>query len=181
MSDSRELPFCLTGPGANPYSRIDLELEEREAFRARNPRPRPAPTEQLTLTSAVAPAESVVARTRAPEGSGNPYASLVEQRDDAEGESSGISMADFEARCRVVFRPYVPIWRRTGPLPPHYRDFIARNRTRSAPYRKRLVTTLERYSLADVPQLTAQFNREQDALTAAKLVELEKIAETAKD
>jgi hypothetical protein len=181
MSDPRELPACLTSPGANPYSRIDLELEEREVRRARNPLPRAAPTEQLTLTSAGAPAESVTLRTRAAERSGNPYASLAEKRDDAAGESGGISMADFEARCRVVFRPYVPIWRRAGPLSPHYRDFIARNRARSAPYRKRLVTTLERYSLADVPQFTAQFNREQDALTAAKLLELEKIAETAKD
>ena len=61
-----------------------------------------------------------------------------------------------------------------GQLRPHHRDFIARNESQPGDVRFALIEKLQRYDLAAVPGLTSQFNRERDALTEKKLLEIEK-------
>jgi len=114
---------------------------------------------------------------------GNPYAALAniddqeEQLLDAGAPSTGpalgeISKATFEAGCRRIFSQYIPRLER-GRLRPEHRDFITRNRPRSARIRCRLLEELSRYDLSDLPGMRAQFNREDDRLTDKKLIEIE--------
>lgn len=109
---------------------------------------------------------------------GNPYAGLANIDDDVETRGPGqdpgeISQTAFETGCRRIFGQYIPLLER-GRLRPEHRDFIARNRSRSATVRFKLLEALCRYDLTDLPPMQPQFNREDDRLTAKKLAEIER-------
>jgi len=113
---------------------------------------------------------------------GNPYAGLANIDDDGPsvvetrdpGQDPGeISQTAFETGCRRIFGQYIPLLER-GHLRPEHRDFIARNRSRSATVRFKLLGALCRYDLTDLPPMQPQFNREDDRLTAKKLAEIER-------
>jgi hypothetical protein len=113
--------------------------------------------------------------------SGNPYASLANIDDEeqsvakahnAAADPPELSKASFEGGCRRIFSQYIPRLER-GRLRPEHRDFITRNRSRSARIRFRLLEELSRYDLSDLPGMQPQFNREDDRLTAKKLTEIE--------
>ena len=84
-----------------------------------------------------------------------------------------MSKAEFRSQCRAIFRPYIPALEK-GRLRAHHRDFVTRNESQSAEVRYALVQQLRRYDLSAVPGLTSQFNRERNALTEAKLIEIER-------
>lgn len=116
-----------------------------------------------------------------PARSGNPYAILAQldeddtvpkpPRDESPDRTTA-SQVEFEAGCRRVFAQYIPALER-GRLRPEHRDFIARNRVKSGKTRRALLQTLQRYDLAALGGLQPQFNRERDALTVRKLMEVE--------
>jgi hypothetical protein len=83
-----------------------------------------------------------------------------------------LTQADFEKRARAIFRPYIPA-EENGTLRPHYREFIERNKSRSPQFRFKLIGHLRRYDLSDLGGLTGQFNREEEAFTKEKLLEIE--------
>jgi hypothetical protein len=83
-----------------------------------------------------------------------------------------LSQADFEKRARAIFRPYIPAEER-GTLRPHYREFVERNKSRSPQIRFQLIGQLRRYDLSDLGGLSGQFNREEEAFTKEKLLEIE--------
>lgn len=84
-----------------------------------------------------------------------------------------ISKAEFRSRCRDVFLPYIPALEKAR-LRSHHRAFIERNAAQPAEIRYELVAQLQKYNLSGIPGLTSQFNREHEALTEAKLLELER-------
>ena len=84
-----------------------------------------------------------------------------------------LSKAEFRSRCRDVFRPYIPALEK-GRLRPHHKAFITRNESRSPEARYALAAHLAKYSLADVPGIQSQFNREEVAFTEAKLIAIER-------
>ena len=114
---------------------------------------------------------------------GNPYAGLANIDDDGPsvvetggtpGQDPGaISQTAFETGCRRIFVQYIPSLER-GRLRPEHLDFITRNRSSSAKIRFRLLAALRRYDLSDLPAMQPQFNREDDRLTAKKLIEIER-------
>jgi hypothetical protein len=175
MTENTKLPSCLLGPGGNPYARVDLDSEELVQHR---PAHREAPmVEQLRLAvSSTVPGKTH--RTPQSHASGNPYARLVNEDEGTPADRRGASLAEFEGRCRAIFRPYVPTWIRTGTLPAVYRDFITRNRTRDPIARRRLLTRLGRFDLADMPGIATQFNREDDTKISSKLAEIERLADS---
>jgi hypothetical protein len=85
-----------------------------------------------------------------------------------------MSKEQFRATARRIFRGYIP--RTENPvLRPHHRDFITRNEDRSSEERASLIAQLSRYDLSDL-RAQGQFNRERDALTVDKLIQIEKDA-----
>ncbi len=178
MVDQTTLPLWALKASGNPYARIDEQEEERAQAQRSRPPAGPVP-QQLALApppNEPPHVEPITRAARQKPGTGNPYARLNDGDGDGAPGDDGISMADVDAACRAVFRPYVPVWARTGALPPHFRDFIARNRRRNPRFRRSIVAQLEKYSLSDTPQLATQFNRESPELTAKKLLTLEKLA-----
>jgi hypothetical protein len=117
---------------------------------------------------------------------GNPYASLA-ALDDADepgrelarppGLAKTSSKADFIAGCRRIFSQYIPQLEK-GLLRDEHRDFITRNASRSPTIRFKLLEALRRYDLSDLPGAQPQFNREDDRLTAKKLIEIEQAVAT---
>jgi hypothetical protein len=113
---------------------------------------------------------------------GNPYARLANIEDKgpamvetrSPGEDPGeISQTAFEIGCRRIFGQYIPLLE-GGRLRREHRDFIARNRSRGANVRLKLLEALRRYDLSDLPAMQPQFNREDGRLTAKKLAEIER-------
>jgi hypothetical protein len=117
----------------------------------------------------------------------NPYASLQVEVAGADlspnalidASSSKASVApvtltqsDFEQRARAIFRPYIPA-EEHGRLRPHYREFIERNKSLSPQTRFNVITQLRRYDLSDLSGLSPKFNREEEAFTKEKLLEIE--------
>lgn len=85
-----------------------------------------------------------------------------------------LSKSSFQQQVRAIFRPYIP-GAEGGRLRDHHREFIARNESRSAATRFRLVAHLKRYDLADLPQMKPLFNREDSIFTKEKLAEIERL------
>ena len=83
-----------------------------------------------------------------------------------------ISKVGFEKECRRIFQQYIPALEK-GRIRPHHRDFISRNAHRVPGVRYALLEKLRRYDLRDLQGLQAQFNRERDPFTEAKLREVE--------
>jgi hypothetical protein len=83
-----------------------------------------------------------------------------------------IAKADFEARCRSIFRRYMPSGSRSA-LRPHHQDFIRRNSAAAPERRFALLEALSRYDLSSESGLTTYFNREEDAFTEEKLRKIE--------
>jgi hypothetical protein len=120
----------------------------------------------------------------------NPYARdfyLSQQKTEVPIESPSslskegtLSQADFEKRARAIFRPYIPA-EEHGSLRPHYREFIERNKSRSPQFRFKLIGQLRRYDLSDLGGLSGKFNREEEAFTKEKLLEIEAKAELKPD
>jgi hypothetical protein len=113
---------------------------------------------------------------------GNPYAALGDMDTDrpsvvakhSSGQNPGaISQSAFEAGCRRIFAQYIPALER-GRLRPEHLDFITRNRSSTAKIRFGLLVALRRYDLTDLPAMQPQFNREDDRLTAKKLLDIER-------
>jgi len=103
---------------------------------------------------------------------GNPCA--AEQiRQPEPGKVGKLSKTEFRAACRAIFRYYIPAIE-NGRLRAHYRDFITRNESSSGEKRFRLYSELKRYDLSSISGINPQFNRERDALTDAKLREIER-------
>lgn len=86
--------------------------------------------------------------------------------------AEGISKADFEARCRSIFRRYMPEAEKTK-LRPHHQDFIRKNTAASPQRRHALLQALGRYDLSSESGLRTYFNREEDAFTEEKLRAIE--------
>lgn len=122
----------------------------------------------------------------------NPYAKLsgmeeVEESREAspepvlmslvESARGSLSKVEFRARSRRIFRQYVPALEK-GRLRAHHRDFITRNESCSPTRRYRLVKQLEKYDLSEVQGLKAQFNREREALTDEKLIQIERLVDS---
>lgn len=84
-----------------------------------------------------------------------------------------LSKKDFEAQSRRIFLQYVP-WEENRVLRPEHRDFIRRNASRAAEERYLLVEELRKYDLAAAGNYRPHFNRERDALTQEKLLEIER-------
>lgn len=82
---------------------------------------------------------------------------------------------EFESECRRIFRQYIPAVEK-GRIRDHHRDFIDRNRSRSARQRARLIVELRKYDISSIKGLSAQFNRERDQLTVDKLAKIERNA-----
>lgn len=117
--------------------------------------------------------------------SGNPYAVLaqLDENDtapnfplDENPDRMTASQVEFETGCRRIFAQYIPALEKGG-LRPEHRDFIARNRTKNGKIRRTLLKALQRYDLAALGGLQPQFNRERDALTVKKLMEVERSVE----
>jgi len=89
--------------------------------------------------------------------------------------SQSVSKAEFRARCRSIFVPYIPALEK-GRLRRHHLDFIARNESRPGAIRGDLLRHLGKYDLSTVPGLTSKFNREEDMITEEKLAEIERAA-----
>lgn len=117
----------------------------------------------------------------------NPYASIHLEKGGFEETSSAtatiqsepgkvgkLSKTDFRAACREIFCYYIPAIEK-GRLRAHHREFITRNESRSGEKRFRLYSELKRYDLSSISGINPQFNRERDALTDAKLREIERI------
>jgi hypothetical protein len=85
-----------------------------------------------------------------------------------------LSKSSFQQQVRAIFRPYIPA-AEGGRLRHHHREFIARNESRSATARYRLVNLLKRYDLSDLPQMKPLFNREDAIFTKEKLAEIERL------
>jgi hypothetical protein len=139
----------------------------------------PRPPEQVELFNHVSQGVGVPTR------SGNPYAMLAQLDEDKifpelpcdEGpDSTTASQVEFEGGCRRIFAQYIPALER-GRLRPEHRDFIARNRVKSGRIRRALLQALQRYDLTALGGLQPQFNRERDALTVRKLMEVERSVE----
>ena len=90
------------------------------------------------------------------------------------GKVGKLSKTEFQSACRAIFRYYIPAIE-NGRLRGHHREFITRNESRSGEKRFRLFSELRRYDLSSIPGINPQFNRERDALTGAKLWEIERI------
>lgn len=98
-----------------------------------------------------------------------------EIQDDPEpGKVEGLSKTEFRLGCRVIFRYYIPALE-NGRLRAHHREFITRNESSSGQKRFRLYSELKRYDLSPITGITPRFNRERDALTDAKLRDIERI------
>jgi hypothetical protein len=95
-------------------------------------------------------------------------------------EPRTLSQVDFEKRARAIFRQYIPAEER-GALRPHYREFIERNKPRSPQSRFKLIGQLRRYDLSDLGGIKSQFNREEEAFTIEKLLEIEAKADAIPD
>ena len=117
---------------------------------------------------------------------GNPYASLAALDDEDElgrrlarppDLAKTSSKADFIAGCRRIFSQYIPQLEK-GHLRDEHRDFITRNASRSPTLRFKLLQALRRYDLSDLPGAQPQFNREDDRLTAKKLIDIEQAVAT---
>jgi hypothetical protein len=106
--------------------------------------------------------EDVVAVTRpAPAESANAIA-----------RRKSLSKGDFESGCRTIFRRYMPEMERTK-LRSHHQDFIRRHVNCSPERRYTLLEELRRYDLSTESGLRTYFNREEDAFTEAKLLQIE--------
>jgi len=91
---------------------------------------------------------------------------------EAAAASDTLTQSDFEQRARAIFRPYIPADEH-GRLRPHHREFIERNKSRSPQMRFNVITQLRRYDLSDLGGLNPKFNREEEAFTKDKLLEIE--------
>jgi len=122
----------------------------------------------------------------------NPYAKLsiegeVEGTREASSASTtslsvekgkeSLSIAEFRARTRRIFKQYIPVLE-NGRLRAHHRDFISRNESCSPTKRYRLVRQLEKYDLSNVEGLKARFNREREPLTEEKLKQIERLVDS---
>jgi hypothetical protein len=90
------------------------------------------------------------------------------------GKAGKLSKAEFRAACRAIFGHYIPAIEK-GRLRTHHREFITRNESSSGETRFRLCSELKRYDLSSITGIHSHFNRERDALTDAKLREIERI------
>lgn len=96
------------------------------------------------------------------------------QDDPEPGKVEGLSKTEFRLGCRVIFRYYIPALE-NGRLRARHREFITRNESSSGEKRFRLYSELKRYDLSSITGITPHFNRERDALTDAKLRDIERI------
>ena len=97
---------------------------------------------------------------------------LVPKRQSAQS----LSKADFRAQARGIFEQYIPPIEK-GRLRTHHRDFITRNEASSPSRRHRLIARLKKYDISAMQGIMPQFNRERDALTESKLLEVERSAD----
>jgi len=102
------------------------------------------------------------------------YLTKLGNRASTPGNVAKLSKAEFRAACRAVFGYYVPAIEK-GRLRTHHREFITRNESSSNEKRFRLYSELKRYDLSSITGLKSHFNRERDALTDAKLREIERL------
>jgi hypothetical protein len=83
-----------------------------------------------------------------------------------------LTKSDFEKRCRQIFVKYIPAIEK-GKLRQHHREFIERNRVRTAVDRALLARELAKYDLASEGNIQTFFNREEDVFTQEKLLAIE--------
>lgn len=149
--------------GGNPYASLQIEDGEFET--------------PVVVTRAAADEQH--ARSE------NPYSrhyyladeALEAEAHDRAAQSPAVgklSKSSFQQQVRAIFRPYIPA-AEGGHLRDHHREFIARNESRSATTRYRLVAQLKPYDLGDLPQMKPLFNREDAIFTKEKLAEIERI------
>ncbi len=91
----------------------------------------------------------------------------------AAGKAGELSKTEFRSACRAIFRNYIPAIE-NGRLRGYHREFIGRNESSSGVKRFRLHAELQRYDLSSITGINPQFNREREALTDAKLREIER-------
>ena len=86
---------------------------------------------------------------------------------------NSLSKKDFQSQCRRIFSQYIPSYGNKV-LRTHHRDFIVRNELRKGEERFFLIAQLQKYDLSTSGNYKPHFNRERDALTIAKLQEIER-------
>jgi hypothetical protein len=152
--------------GGNPYASLQVEDGELEP---------PVVVTQAATAEQHARSENPYSRhyylaDEAPEADAHETAA----QSPATPAVGKLSKSSFQQHVRAIFRPYIPA-AEGGHLRDHHREFIARNESRSATTRYRLVAQLKRYDLGDLPQMKPLFNREDAIFTREKLAEIERI------
>lgn len=80
-----------------------------------------------------------------------------------------LSKQEFTIQCRAIFRSYSPLARQSSTLDERFRLFIAKNSSRNAHERGRIVAVLRRYELSDIPGHDPVLNRELGDIVIDKL------------
>ena len=165
----------------HPYAVLaSYDEDPAEAFLANKRSTGKAGELGLTFKSEVsAKLESKQASERNVESGGNPYAILASLDEDPvdtflakKRAAEKMSKKDFELGCRRIFLQYIPP-DEGRVLRPHYRNFITRNENSSPEWRSRLLDELGKYDISTSGNFQPHFNRENELLTAKKLLQIE--------
>ena len=163
LRNSPETQKCLIKLG-NPYAAQQIFGDGREGLR-----------DELTARApTLGDLQNPYASTHFEKGDSKEASTVAVARQPELGKVGKLSKTEFRSACRAIFRCYIPAIE-NGRLRAHYREFITRNESSSADRRFRLHSELRRYDLSSIPGITPHFNRERDALTDAKLREVERI------
>jgi hypothetical protein len=159
MPRSKELQDLIR-KSENPYAVVEIESQELEMAAAA---PETAHRSEFRLRQNPHAHDFYFGET------GAESTTAIPDREAATGE---LAKAQFEQRAREIFRSYIPA-AENGRLRPQYRDFIARNKSRSPQVRYGLIQRLAKYDLSSQRGFKPQFNREREIFTQEKLAEIE--------
>lgn len=154
----------------NPYATLDVE-EERDPrrqyiFLLQNPY---ANLEVDRLTT-VGPSRPLV-NSRANAPARQPSLLGLEPVTERKGRASKatLSKAEFEAKCRAIFRQYTPFSDIRHRLRAEYTEFIFEGKALEGPSRFAILSELQRYDLATLGEIRPYLNREREAELRSKL------------
>jgi hypothetical protein len=121
--------------------------------------------------------------------SGNPYANVPNDDEvrsqianaanaSAAGAPSTATKQEFRDSLTLMFSRYSPVLIRNR-LRPHYREFIARNESRTPAQRFEIISSLRKYDLSGLRGLTTYLNRDDDPFTEGVLKAIEETIDGA--
>jgi hypothetical protein len=155
----------------NPYA--ELSIEEERSPRRNYVHRLQNPYATLEVSDEVALTHGTLTTPRKDADLKEPVTSPIEAAESTKGsvfksEKLGVSKADFETRCRHIFRQYMPLdaGRR---LRPEYQEFIIDGKLRNAQRRAAILRELERYDLVLLGNVKPYLNRERESDLRAKL------------